>query len=129
METIFLVTYGEYEDEDYDVIATFSTREKAEKWIASHNDNDFANGFVIGGYKIKSYIVDDEEINVDKEVLLYYHFTYCPNRQITLIGCPYYTFEKHTNYISNTGVFHYWSDKKFVPKEEIIDAYTKIKEG
>lgn len=127
METIFLVMYeGEYDDE---VIAAFSTREKAEKWIASHNDNDFANGFVIDGYKIKSYIVNDEAVNVDKEVLLYYHFTYCPNRHITLIGRPYYTFEKHTNYISNTGVFHYWSDKKFVSKEEIIDAYTKIKEG
>ena len=129
METIFLVMYdGEYEDED-EVVAAFSTREKAEKWIASYNDNDFANGFVIDGYKIKSYIVDDEEIDVDKEVLLYYHFTYSPNRHITLMGHPYYTFEKHTNYISNTGVFHYWSDKQFVPKEEIIDAYTKIKEG
>lgn len=33
MKTIFLVMYdGEYEDE---VVATFSTREKAEKWIAS----------------------------------------------------------------------------------------------
>lgn len=127
MKTIFLVIYdGEYEDE---VVAAFSTREKAEKWIASYNDNDFANGFVIDNYKIKSYIVDDEEIDVDKEVLLYYHFTYSPNHHITLMGYPYYTFEKHTNYISNTGVFHYWSDKKFVSKEEIIDAYTKIKEG
>lgn len=130
METIFLVTYGEYED--YEVVATFSTREKAEKWIASYTDNSFANGFVTDDYKIESYIVDDKKIDVDKEVLSYYHFTYCPNcpnRSITLVGYPYYTFEKRTNYISNTGTFHYWSDKRFVPKEEIIDAYTKIKEG
>lgn len=127
MKTIFLVTYGEYED--YEVVATFSTREKAEKWIASYNDNNFANGFVIDDYQIKSYVVDDEEFDIDKEVLLYYHFTYCPNRSITMIGHSYYTFEEKTNYIDDRGIFHYWSDKKFVPKEEIIDAYTKIKEG
>lgn len=127
MKTIFLVTYGEYED--YGVAATFSTREKAEKWMASYNDNSFANGFVTDYYKIESYIVDDEEFDIDKEVLLYYHFTYYPNRSITLIGYPYYTFEKKTNYIDDTGKFHYWSDKQFASKEEIIDAYTKIKEG
>lgn len=127
METIFLVTYGEYED--YEVVATFSTREKAEKWIASYNDNDFVNGFVTNDYKIEQHIIDDEEIDVDKKVLLYYHFTYYPNHHITLVGYPYYTFEKHTNYISDTGIFHYWSDNKLASKEEIIDAYTKIKEG
>ena len=127
METIFLITYGEYED--YEVIAAFSTREKAEKWIASYADNKFANGFVMDDYNIESYIVDDEEFDIDKEVLLYYHFTYRPNRSITMIGHPYYTFEERTNYIDDTGTFHYWSDKKFVTKKEIIDAYTKIKEG
>jgi hypothetical protein len=127
MKTIFLVTYGEYED--YSIVATFSTREKAEKWIASYNDNNFVNGFATDDYKIEPHVVDDEEIDVDKEVLLYYHFTYCPNRYIKLIGYPYYTFEKHINYISDTGVFHYWSDKQFVSKEEIIGAYMKIKEG
>ena len=127
MKTIFLVTYGEYED--YEVVATFSTREKAEKYIASYNDNNFVNGFATDDYKIEQYTVDDEEIDVDKEVLLYYHFTYRPNSFVKLIGYPYYTFEKRTNYISDTGVFHYWSDKQFVSKEEIVDAYTKIKEG
>lgn len=127
MKTIFLVTYGEYED--YEVVATFSTREKAEKYIASYNDNNFVNGFATNDYKIEQYAIDDKEIDVDKEVLLYYYFTYRPNSHITLVGYPYYTFEKHTNYISNTGTFHYWSDKKFVSKEEIVDAYMKIKEG
>lgn len=127
MKTIFLVTCGEYDD--YSIVAIFSTREKAEKWMASYADNNFANGMVRDDYRIESYIVDEEEINIDKEVLLYYHFTYNPNRSITLVGRPYYTFEKRTNYISNTGTFHYWSDKQFVSKEEIIDAYTKIKEG
>ena len=113
MKTIFLVMYdGEYEDE---VVATFSTREKAEKWIASYTDNNFANGFIADDYKIEPYIVDDKEVNVDKH-------------HIKLVGHPYYTFEKRTNYISDAGLFHYWSDKQFVPKEEIIDAYTKIKE-
>lgn len=127
MKTIFLVMYdGEYEDE---VVATFSTREKAEKWIASYTDNNFANGFIADDYKIEPYIVDDKEVNVDKKVLLYYHFTYSPKHHITLVGHPYYTFEKRTNYISDAGLFHYWSDKQFVPKEEIIDAYTKIKES
>ncbi len=126
METIFLVTYGEYED--YEVVATFSTREKAEKWIASYNDNNFANGFVTNNYNIEQHIVDDEEIDVDKKVLLYYHFRYSPYL-ITMIGQPYYTFEEKTNYIDNSGVFHYWSDNKFVTKKEIVDAYEKIKEG
>ena len=126
MKTIFLVTYGVYED--YEIVATFSTREKAEKWIASHNDNDFANGFVTDDYVIEPHIVDDEEFDINKEVLLYYHFTYRPNSSIKMIGHPYYTFEKHTNYIDNTGKFHYWSDKKFVPKKEIIDAYETMLE-
>lgn len=125
MKTIFLVTYGEYEN--YGIMATFSTREKAEKWIASYNDNNFANGFVIDNYQIEEYDVDDDEIDVDKKVLLYYHFRYSKHC-ITMIGQPYYTFEKKTNYIDHSGVFHYWSDKKFVPKKEIIDAYEAILE-
>lgn len=127
METIFLVTYGEYEN--YEIVATFSTREKAEKWIASYTDNNFANGFVTDDYVIEPHIVDDEEFDIDKEVLLYYHFTYRPNRSITMIGHPYYTFEERTNYIDNTGTFHYWSDKKFVPKNDIINAYEAILEN
>lgn len=72
MTTVYIVTNGEYSD--YQIVAAFSTRENAEKFIACRMPE---NGYFDGSYQINEFTLDETQVETeDKIVYVYAVFHY-----------------------------------------------------
>ena len=68
---VYIVTEGEYSD--YHIEEVFSTREKAESYIALHNTSSY------GYYQIEEYEIDNVEIAKNEDIVQTCTATYVRN--------------------------------------------------
>ena len=114
---VYIVTSGAYSD--YEIDAVFSTREMAEKYIATNNTHDYPYEY------IEEYEVDSNEVITNN--IIYYHYRYMPmHHKISQI--PTFTYKEP--YCEHKGdswrcVFHYCSKNGELQEKDLMDMYSK----
>ena len=115
--TVYIVTSGVYSD--YAIDAVFSTREMAEKYIATNNPTDYPYTY------IEEYEVDSDKVITNNTI--YYHYRYLPSRH-DIDSIPTFTYKEP--YCEDRGnswncTFHYWSKNGKLQGKDLMDMYTK----
>ena len=115
---VYIVTSGEYSD--YGIEAVFSTREMAEKYIATNNTTDYPYDY------IEEYDIDSDKIITDNTI--YYHYRYMPLHHEIASQIPTFTYKEP--YCDNKGnswhcTFHYWSKNNTLQEKDLMDMYSK----
>lgn len=100
---VYIVTRGGYEYSDYKIVAVFLSRQEAELYIATHNnDDEFA--LIEPFNEIEEYETQDGNIHVKED------------NPIGYIYCGYYTSDYHVDADGNKHLkkYEFIVDKKYV---------------
>lgn len=114
--TVYIVTSGVYSD--YAIDAVFSTKEMAEKYIATNN-TDYPYTY------IEEYEVDSDKVITNNTI--YYHYRYSPRRHKIISLIPTFTYKEP--YCEDRGnwncTFHYWVKNSELQEKDLMDMYSK----